>query len=121
MHPSLLLLLSEPQNLKYEASGSFEPMSYEKAVEVIVHMRKSASTSTIPDEEGHIASGSDRLNLAIVYLDPETSEQAIIGLGGFGHIKDESGLARRRPGATGKSGGSKHSPGSGLSSERLCS
>ncbi|KAL6807716.1 hypothetical protein GGI42DRAFT_254510 [Trichoderma sp. SZMC 28013] len=53
----------------------------------ISRMRESASTPTILDAQGNVISGPSRVNMMLV-LKSEDGNETVIGLGGFGAIKD---------------------------------
>lgn len=95
--PALAALLSDHRNMLYEGPDPPSPMSVETAEMVISRMRESAAAPSVVGNDGKVASGPGRVNLAVVYGSSE--EEKLIGLGGFGSIKDledGSGSTRKK-------------------------
>ncbi|KAI1079476.1 hypothetical protein F5B20DRAFT_165946 [Whalleya microplaca] len=110
--PALAALLSDPRNTALDGGPNTpppQPMSTATAESVIQRMRESAAQPTIVDgRSGRVRRGPGRVNLVVVYLGPSArdgdgdgerevegddgeaakGEGRVIGLGGFGGIKD---------------------------------
>ncbi|KAI1849312.1 hypothetical protein JX266_004807 [Neoarthrinium moseri] len=87
-------ILSDPRNTEHEAGSPPDHMELSVATGAIARMRDSAAAPTVvsaPEESGpgKVLSGPGRVNLAIVYLGGDAAG-SVIGLGGFGSIKDLS-------------------------------
>ncbi|KAH8884856.1 acyl-CoA N-acyltransferase [Thozetella sp. PMI_491] len=80
-------LLSDHRNMLFESPEPPKPMSTETGTIVITRMRESAATPTVVGPDGRVLSGPGRVNLAVVHTAPD-AEDILVGLGGFGSIKD---------------------------------
>ncbi|PTB45520.1 uncharacterized protein TrAFT101_000961 [Trichoderma asperellum] len=79
-------ILSSPSN-RTDPHG--KDMDIATAEAAISRMRESASQPTIVDAQGNVTSGPDRVNMMLVLKSEENShEETVIGLGGFGAIKN---------------------------------
>jgi RimJ/RimL family protein N-acetyltransferase len=101
-------ILSDPRNTDMESSDVVrsEPMELSVATSIIARMRDSAAQPTAVaaaadggGSRGKVIRGPGRVNMAIVYLGQEGTEEGdelrrkgglMIGIGGFGSIKDLS-------------------------------
>ncbi|KAL7963355.1 hypothetical protein V8C34DRAFT_267987 [Trichoderma compactum] len=91
-------ILSSPSN-KSDAHG--KDMDMPAAELSISRMRESASKPTVLDAQGNVISGPSRVNMMLV-LTSEDGSETVIGLGGFGAIKDwERGGHKIRAGDVG--------------------
>ncbi|KAK6087446.1 acetyltransferase [Seiridium cupressi] len=102
---SLATILSDPRNTDMESSevARSEPMALSVATSVIARMRDSAAQPTVvlpsAGTRGKVLGGPGRVNLALVYVGQEGTEEGdelrkkgglMIGIGGYGSIKDLS-------------------------------
>lgn len=99
-------ILSDPRNTDMESSEvrQAEPMELSVATGAIARMRDSAAQATVvappgANARGRVLRGPGRVNLAIVYVGEDGTEEGqelrrrgglVIGIGGFGSIKDLS-------------------------------
>ncbi|KAH6659843.1 GNAT domain-containing protein [Truncatella angustata] len=102
-------ILSDPRNTDMESAEvkQAKPMELSTATSAIARMRDSAAQATVVsapssdggDARGKVLRGPGRVNLVIVYLGQEGTEEGdelrkkgglVIGIGGFGGIKDLS-------------------------------
>lgn len=77
-------ILSDPAN---DSDPSASKMGIQRAQEIITKLRESANQPTILDEDGRVASGPSRVNM-VVELTGAEGDGTVIGLGGYGAIKD---------------------------------
>ncbi|KAJ9136479.1 hypothetical protein NKR23_g9855 [Pleurostoma richardsiae] len=85
--PALAALLSDHRNMLFESPAPPQPMPLSTAELVIARMRDSAAAPSVLGPDGRPASGPGRVNLAVVYRGGG-EEETMIGLSGFGSIKD---------------------------------
>ncbi|KAK4081791.1 uncharacterized protein Triagg1_2532 [Trichoderma aggressivum f. europaeum] len=78
-------ILSSPSN-KSDPHG--KDMDIATAESSISRMRESASKPTIIDAQGNVMSGPSRVNMMLVLQSEDGNGETVIGLGGFGAIKD---------------------------------
>lgn len=78
------LLTADIQSSDPSAKG----ISVERSQELIVGQRESANVPTILGADGKVVSGPKRVNMILVLVTDEKPEGTVIGLGGFGAIKD---------------------------------
>ncbi|KAH7165465.1 GNAT domain-containing protein [Dactylonectria macrodidyma] len=83
--PAFARLLSDPRN---SSDPNIKPMDVSTAETVIIRMRESASEPTIYDTNGKVLAGPGRVNLAVVLKSEDQPEGTMIGLGGYGAIKE---------------------------------
>ena len=87
---AIAALLSDHRNTLFESPNPPPQMPVSTAEAVISRMRESAAAPSILGPDGTtVISGPGRVNLAVVYA-PEggEEEEKVIGLSGFGSIKD---------------------------------
>ena len=83
--PAFSRLLSDPRNA---SDPNIKPMEIPTAQTVIARMRESASEPTVYNtSHGKVVAGPGRVNLAVVLASDEQPGGAVIGLGGYGAIK----------------------------------
>lgn len=81
-------ILSAPSN---RSDPHSQDMTIPAAEAAIARSLESASQHTIVDSEGQVVSGPDRVNMILCLKSEDGSdEEQIIGLGGFGAIKNRS-------------------------------
>lgn len=86
-------ILSAPSN-KFDPHS--QNMTLEGAEAAIARALESASEPTIVDPQGNIFRGPDRVNMMVILKSEDGSgEETIIGLGGFGSIKNRKREGRR--------------------------
>ncbi|QYS93562.1 N-acetyltransferase domain-containing protein [Trichoderma simmonsii] len=78
-------ILSSPSN-KSDPHG--KDIDIPTAELSISRMRESASKPTILDAQGNVISGPSRVNMMLVLKSEDGNGETVIGLGGFGAIKD---------------------------------
>ncbi|KAH7145716.1 GNAT domain-containing protein [Dactylonectria estremocensis] len=83
--PAFARLLSDPRN---SSDPHIKPMDVSTAESVIARMRKSASEPTTYDASGRVLTGPGRVNLVVVLKSEDQPEGTVIGLGGYGAIKE---------------------------------
>lgn len=97
-------ILSDPRNTDMESEEvkRADPMELSVATGAIARMRHSAAEATVvlpSGGDGKVLKGPGRVNLALIYIGEEDTEEGhelrkkgglMIGLGGFGSIKDLS-------------------------------
>ncbi|KAK7423460.1 hypothetical protein QQZ08_009029 [Neonectria magnoliae] len=82
--PDFARLLSDPRNA---SDPNIKPMEISTAQTVIARMRESASEPTVYTSSGKVVAGPGRVNLGVVLASEEHLDGTLIGLGGFGAIK----------------------------------
>ncbi|KAI0132123.1 acetyltransferase [Xylariales sp. AK1849] len=96
---SLAQILSDPRNTELEADNIPRQMDLAAAASAVARMRDSASQPTVLSPHGKVVRGPGRVNLVVVYLGDEGTDEGhdlrkkgglVVGLGGFGSIKDVS-------------------------------
>lgn len=65
-----------------------KPKEHSRLVEIITKQRESAAKPTIVGEDGRVVSGPPRVNMVLVLKQPSGEKDKIIGVGGYGAIKD---------------------------------
>lgn len=83
--PTFALLLSDPRNA---SDPNIKPMDVSTAQGAITRMRESASEPTVYDANGKVITGPSRVNLAVVLTSEDQPDGKMIGLGGYGAIKE---------------------------------
>ncbi|EOO03100.1 putative gcn5-related n-acetyltransferase protein [Phaeoacremonium minimum UCRPA7] len=86
--PALAALLSDHRNTLFESPNPPPQMPVSTAEMVITRMRESAAAPSVLGADGRVTSGPGRVNLSVVYVSPDGSTDKMIGLAGFGSIKD---------------------------------
>lgn len=83
--PAFARLLSDPRNA---SDPNIKPMDVSTAQGAITRMRESASEPTVCDAHGKVITGPSRVNLAVVLGSEDQPDGKMIGLGGYGAIKE---------------------------------
>lgn len=83
--PAFARLLSDPRNA---SDPNIKPMEVSTAQGAITRMRESASEPTVYDAHGKVITGPSRVNLAVVLGSEDQPDGKMIGLGGYGAIKE---------------------------------
>ncbi|KAJ6790170.1 hypothetical protein PWT90_08437 [Aphanocladium album] len=91
--PRFSAILSDPSN---EADPHASKLDVPAAAAIITRQRESAAVPTVlssSDGGTHVVSGPSRVNMVVVYTggggeEEEEEEELVIGLGGYGAIKD---------------------------------
>lgn len=83
--PAFSAIMSDQGN---SSDPNVKPMSVEAAEKAIVNMRKSAAVPTVLGEDGRVVSGPGRVNMSLLVKTDDAPEGRMIGLAGYGAIKD---------------------------------
>lgn len=78
-------ILSDPSN---DSDPNASKIDTATAVKFITQMRESATQPTILGTDGTVTSGPGRVNMVVVLVGSQGDEGTVIGLGGYGAIKD---------------------------------
>jgi RimJ/RimL family protein N-acetyltransferase len=94
-------LLSDPRNTSMDPHGP-STIDVELSKKIITRMRESAAVPTVLDGQGRAVSGPGRVNLVVVRMMSDEEGAAsggeVIGISGFGDIKDLDNPAKDEEG-----------------------
>ncbi|ORY62922.1 uncharacterized protein BCR38DRAFT_344380 [Pseudomassariella vexata] len=88
-------ILADPRNTEFEGDEVPTEMEHSKAVDILTRQRESAAQPTVVDARtGKVIRGPSRVNMVILFCPTDNDDddggptQQVIGLGGFGSLKD---------------------------------